>query len=96
MSARGSLTNRSGTITLGGTAQALAAANSDRSYLFIQNLSQGPLYVDFDGTTAVQTQPSTLIPAGASLTASAEDFCPTGAISIIGPTTGQAFVAKER
>lgn len=71
------------------------AANPFRSYLFIQNLSQAPLYIDFDGTTAVAGQPSTMIPAGGSLTASAEDFCPTGAISIIGATTGQAFVAKE-
>lgn len=84
-------TNRSGTITAGGTAQALMAANTAREGLWLQNQSAGDLWVSEVGTAAA-TQPSIRIPAGfywrpPSVTA--------GAYSIFGATTGQAFAARE-
>lgn len=88
----GTFTNRSGTITSGGTAQQLAAENADRRALFIQNLSTGDLYVAF-GTTAVTQQPSIKLIAGAILIL--DDFITTQSVSIIGATTGQAFTALE-
>ncbi len=89
----GTLTNRSGSITTGGTAQQLMAANSSRKYLFVQNISSGDLWINFT-TTAVQDQPSLKLASGASFFMEGT-FVSTELISIIGATTGQKFVAKE-
>jgi hypothetical protein len=86
-------TDKSGTITLGGTAQVAMVANGARNGLFLQNASSGDLWVSFD-TTAVVDSPSVKVPAGASLRAS-NSQCPSGAMSIIGATTGQKFTLKE-
>lgn len=89
----GTLTDRSGTITAGATAQALAASNSSRKYLIIQNNSAESLWVNFT-TTAVQSQPSLqLLPNGSLVMESG--YISTEAVSIIGATTGSAFTAKE-
>lgn len=90
---QGTLTDRSGTIAAGDTAQQLAAANGTRRYLLIQNASGGDLWVDFT-TTAVKDQPSIKLAAGASLIMDGS-FVTTEIVSIIGATTGQAFTAKE-
>lgn len=89
----GSLTDRSGTITSGGTAQTLAAANTARKYLFVENVSIGDLWINFT-TTAVANQPSILIKANGSFVMEGT-YISTEAVSIIGATTGQAFTAKE-
>lgn len=86
-------TDRSGTITTGGTAQSLMPANTGRKGFYIQNQSTGDLYVN-SPTTAVIGQPSLKIPAGAYYEAPLGGVMP-GAISIVGATTGQAFTAKE-
>ena len=88
------LTNRSGTITLGGTAQTLAAVNAARKYLLIQNVGSNVIWFNFT-TTAVQAQPSIRLAAGASFEMSAPNFVSTELVSIIGGTTGDAFTAKE-
>jgi len=90
---RGAVTNRSGTITAGGTAQTLAAVNASRKYLIIQNVSAGDLWINFT-TTAIVGQPSVKIGPDASFVMEAS-FVSTELISIIGATTGQAFAAKE-
>lgn len=91
--AQGTHTDRSGTITTGGTAQTLAAANSARRYLFVQNNSAGDLWLRFGGTAAA-TQPSIRMQPG---DAWVEDgtFVNTGSVSIFGATTGQTFSAME-
>jgi len=89
----GTLTDRSGTITTGGTAQQLAPVNVTRRYLFVENVGTAILWINFT-TTAVQSQPSIEIPAGYSFVME-DGFVSTELISIIGPTTGQAFTAKE-
>lgn len=97
----GPLTNKSGTITAGGTAQVLAAANVDRRYLIVQNLSTDVLWVNPTGTAAAG-QPSFALKAcgtandgtGGVLVFEGA-FIPTGAVSIIGATTGSAFAARE-
>lgn len=86
-------TDKSGTITTGGTAQAAIALNANRRAFYIQNLSAGDLWFS-DTTTAVAASPSIKIPAG-GLYESMPGNCPTAAISIIGDTTGQAFAARE-
>lgn len=89
------LTDRSGSITTGGTAQTLAAANTSRRYLIIQNTGAGTLWFNFT-TAAVQTQPSFRLDVGASFEMpTAAGVISTEAISIIGATTGQVWTAKE-
>lgn len=97
----GSFTDRSGTVTSGGTAQQVAAANSTRRYLVILNLSTTVLWVNF-GVTAVADQPS--IPLAAATSDGGADgggivfessFVPSGLVSLIGATTGKKFVCKE-
>lgn len=91
---RGTVTDRSGTITAGGTAQQLAAVNASRKYLFIQNLDAGnDLWIDFT-TTAVQSQPSIKLSAGASFVMEGA-FVSTELVSVISAVTGHAFAAKE-
>lgn len=93
VSASGAVTDRSGTITLGGTAQVIMAANTARRYLFIQNVSDTTMWCNFT-TTAVANQPSMQLIPGASFVMEAS-FISTEAISCIGATTAKAFTAKE-
>jgi len=89
----GGLTDRSGSITTGGTAQTLAATNNARNYLLIQNNSSEDLWFNF-AVTAVASQPSIQLPAGSTFTME-NNFASGQSISIIGATTGQTFTAKE-
>jgi hypothetical protein len=85
--------DQSGTITNGGTAQGASPQNITRRYLIVQNSGTSNLWVSFD-TIAVQSQPSLQLVPGAYLEYSAPNFVPTGTVSVIGPTTGQAFSIK--
>lgn len=84
-------TDRSGTITLGGTAQQLAPANTARKSLTGQNISSADLWINEIGVTAAVGA------AGSYKVAAGESFAvaTNRAISIIGATTGQAFTATE-
>jgi len=89
------MANISGTITLGGTAQALAAVNPTRRGCMIQNLSAGDLWIN-DLGTATAAQPSFKVPAGAFYyCGSYGNFAPGAALSIIGATTAQAYAGRE-
>lgn len=90
--AGGAVTNRSGTITTGASAQQLLASNASRKGYSLQNVSTGNLWID--NTTAVQGSPSLKITPG-SYYESPVGAQETVAISIIGATTGQAFTCKE-
>lgn len=79
------------TITTGGTAQLLFAANPARRGIVLQNQSSGDLYV---GNPATQNQSSLKIPAGYYYETPG-NFSGTADIQIIGATTGQAFYARE-
>ena len=87
------LTDRSGQIAVGGTAQVVTLINRDRRYLLIQNTSAGDLWVNFTAT-AVVASPSIRIPTGLSLTFE-NSFVTSEQLSIIGATTAQTFTAKE-
>lgn len=84
-------TSRSGTITTGGTAQTLAAANTSRTILAVQNISAGDLWINEDGSAAVVNTAGSykLVPNATAYVQTNE------AVSIIGATTGQAFTATE-
>jgi hypothetical protein len=83
--------NRSGTITEGGTAQVLAAANSTRKGFWVQNVSDTDIWINELGNASAD-QPSIYIPPGAMY-----EFpvVPMSAISIFCATTGKAFSARE-
>lgn len=84
-------TNRSGSITTGGTAQQLAAANTARRALTGQNISSGDLWInEIGGTAAVGAAGSYCIPAGGTFQVSTNR-----AISVVGATTDQAWTATE-
>lgn len=86
------LTDASGTITTGGTAQTLLASNGSRKGCSVQNLSTQDLWISNVGTAAA-SKPSQWVPPGS------EWSCPfntaTAAISIFGASTGQAFTARS-
>lgn len=86
-------TDRSGTITTGASAQEAAPENLNRRLLFVQNVSDTNLWVNV-GAAAVANQPSILLVPNAMLQWG-PDVVPTGAVSVIGATTGKAFVCKE-
>jgi hypothetical protein len=85
-------TDRSGTITLGGTAQTLTATNNARKGLTIQNTSSGDLRVSTRGTAS--STAGILLKPG-SLYEWPAHGVPVSAVSIWGATTAQAFEAME-
>lgn len=87
-------TNRSNTITAGGTAQTLMNANAARIAWQLQNISTADLWYSHTGAAAVGGSGSYKLVAGGYYE-SAPGLAPNGAISIIGATTGQAFTASE-
>jgi hypothetical protein len=91
--AAGTLTDRSGTIATGGTAQQLMTSNAARLGFSVQNLSSGDLWIN-PLSTAAASQPSLKLLPGAYFESPA-GYGATGAISIFGATTSQAFSAKE-
>lgn len=86
--------NRSGSLAAGATAQVLMAANPDRRGFMVQNLhASDALWINDQGA-ATQAQPSIKLPPGA-MYETPPGGCPLSAISIIGPTIGQTFSARE-
>lgn len=79
------------TITTGGAAQTLFAANTARRGIVFQNQSAGDLYI---GNPATQNQGSLKIPSGGYYE-TPPNFSGTALIQVIGATTGQAFYARE-
>lgn len=89
---RGPLADRSGTITLGGTAQNAMAVNASRKYARLKNpvTATENLYFSFTGTASTS---SDSLPPGYELVC--DSFVPTQALSIYAATTGHAFVGQE-
>jgi hypothetical protein len=83
-------TDRSGLVTLGGTAQVAMPSNTSRHGALIQNLSSNNLWVNTTGT-ATSTGNSEMIPPGSEWETGAD----TGSVSLLGLITGQVFCAKE-
>lgn len=90
-------TDRSSKITTGGTAQSLMASNSTRRGYWFQNQSAGDLWINELGTAVILAAgtPQSLKIAAGTYYESPVNGTPTGAISIIGATTGQQYAARE-
>ncbi len=89
-----SYTYRGGTITAGGTSQAAAPANASRAGLMLQNLSSNDLFISVSGSAANTTSGLRLVPNTAPFVFPMHGV-PTANVSIIGATTGQAFLCYE-
>jgi hypothetical protein len=90
----GTLTDRSGAITTGGTAQQAMAANASRLGLSIQNLSTtADLWINSLGTASA-AQPSIKLAPGAYFETPA-GYGAVGALSVFSATSGVAFSARE-
>ena len=85
-------TDKSGTVTSGGTAQNAIAANAQRKGWMLTNLSSDILYVRDDGTAASAT---TGVPVYPGQTVNDGGQASTSAISVLGATTGDVWSAKE-
>lgn len=89
------LTDRSGSVTTGGTAQQLAAANAARKGWRIQNTSGGDQWFnDTGGSASVGGAGCFKVSSGGYYETPAGGASQT-AISIFGATTGQTFSASE-
>jgi hypothetical protein len=87
--------DRSGTITLGNSAQQLMAGNTARRGWSLQNKSSTNMWFnDLGGTAAATANNATYMPPGAYYE-SEEYGASITSVSIIGDTTGAQFVAKE-
>lgn len=84
---------KSGTITLGGTAQTVMAANTSRKGYFFQNLSTETMWGSFLGNAAADTAGSFEIAPKAVI--SSGSVCETNALSVVSATTGSKFTAWE-
>lgn len=85
-------TETNSSIATGGTAQNAVASNSTRKRLKFQNQSTGDMYVYTGGTAANGT--GLWLPAGSFYEWPAHDI-PTGALSVWGATTGQAYYVAQ-
>lgn len=90
--ATGVVTSIGGTVTTGGIAQQLAAANTARRGLTVQNTSTGELRVNPFGTASATA--GYRVSAGDLLVLDSP-HCGVGAVSVWGATTGQVFVGGE-
>lgn len=90
------LTDLSGTITTGGTSQALVVANTARKYLRVSNPSTAPgsLFVNDKGAAASTTS-GTSMEIQPGVIYSWEGSPPIGAVAITSATTSHAFEAAE-
>lgn len=90
-----SLTNRSGTITAGGTAQNAAAANTSRKYLLVRApmTNTEPLWFSLVGT-ATTASPSIRLDPGDTFVMEGVTVA-SNAVSVIAATTGTAFTCWE-
>lgn len=91
-SSTGGLTDLSGTLTLGASAQQIQAETKGRRYFLFQNISANTMFLNF-GVTAVQDTPSIKVTAGSTFLME-NSFISGDLISLIGVTTGDKFVCK--
>lgn len=97
---KGALTDRSGTITTGATAQNAAASNAARKFLEIgnpnNNIGSGglSLWYSLVGAAAPNGQGSVELVSG-GVARYDGTFVPTSAVSVVAATTGHKFYAAE-
>lgn len=86
------MTDRSG--TAGVASAVLMAANKDRRWLFIQNLSAGDIYINFTSAATIGGG-SIKLASGGSPFFFEGSFISTEAVNVIGTGAGLSYTAKE-
>lgn len=87
------ITDYSGTVTTGGTAQTARVANVNRRFLMISNPDASTdLFFCLTGT-ATTGAGSVRLPAGTGIVFDVQ--APTGAVSVLSATTAKAFTVQE-
>jgi hypothetical protein len=92
ISATGSLTDGSNTITTADTSQEVFAELSNRNYFYFSNISNHVMYVNF-GENA-DTTSSYKVSSGEKIVFES-GFVPSSQVNVICGTQGAAFVAKQ-
>lgn len=92
----GTLTDRSGSITTGGTSQTLAPANPSRQYLFIQNPPNATenLYINFTSAASAASGSIGLVPGQSFVMET--NFISTELVTVYAATAAHAYTAKEK
>ena len=90
---KGTLTDRSGAITTGGTVQDVAAVNATRHYFMFQNISDTVMYLDF-GRDPTSNDSYQIAASGGAYVFDG-NFIPVQVARVLCATTGKKFVAKE-
>ena len=87
------LTDRSGTVTVGGAAQQAAVAYPSRRFLLVANPDEARSFAFCTDAAASAGAGSILVGPGGAFVL--DKLVPSGAISILGAATGQPFTVKE-
>ena len=90
---RGSWTDRSGSMTTGGTSQQVAAANTSRNAFEFQNISSETMWIRYGSAAAADTAGNFKVLPDAVHYMSG--FISTQAINVVSATTGSKFTAVE-
>lgn len=88
----GPVTGKSGTIATGGTAQTVSAANAERRFFMLQNISDTDMYV---GVGYTPTVGSGLLIAKNGGTLTCDSFVPIEEIKVICASSGKKYTAFE-
>ncbi len=86
-------TDRSGSITTGGSSQVLAPANSVRKFFMVQNLSDVDMWISFTGPASIGGGSYLVAANGGAYETST--WVPLTQITIFCSTTGKTFSALE-
>jgi hypothetical protein len=93
-SAQFARTDKSGTITTGGTAQDVFSTGNATHGFYFQNLSTAAMYIRDDGTAASAANGSILVPANGGYYESPPLSAPTAKLSVFCATTSSAYTSK--
>jgi hypothetical protein len=88
----GPVTDKSGTIATGGTAQTVSSANPERRFFMLQNISDTDMYVGVGYTPAAGLG---LLIAKNGGTLTCDSFVPIEEIKVICASSGKKFTAFE-
>lgn len=87
------LTDRSGTVAAGGTAQQACAANASRRFLLVSNPSDASIF--WFNVSGPAGNGAGSLPVGPGAAFVFDKVVPSGAVSVFGPAAGQPFTVKE-
>lgn len=88
---RGGLLDASGTISSGGVSQSILPADGNRKFLYIQNISDTAMNINFGAAASATT---ILLAASGGSWSSEYNWIPTDSVNIFCASGSKAFVCK--